>query len=766
MIKLSRPPLTDDELHVAVQALFGVSVPRKQICANHVAPFTAFSHAFFAREPNTALWYGSRGCLAADTMITVNRATLGRRRPIGRFVHKFLGTPLPDGSTVPGRAFDQRIPTLIQRAVGDHARLGMLGTAWDSGVRATIEVQTSSGRRIRATGEHPLLVDNSQFTPISDLSVGDEVAVNLGKSKAGRNRIHYGRDHALFHPRSDRGVYWRHRMVAEARINCLSYERYLDLVNTDPTGLVFLTDEHVHHLNGDPGDNRMDNLVVLSESEHHQLHAELGTVANMLDQIGSECIVSIRPWGEEPTYDLTMADQPNNYIANGFVVHNTGKSYLLALLGLAKSTMHMCSTTILGGSIHQSNNVYHHMDKMMDWPNAPKDLVGSFTKTELAFTNKTTVVPLSASATSVRGPHPTLHLLDEIDEMEWSIYQSSLGQAMRLPNALGVELDEYVVKSSTWQHPDGTFKMVLDEHRERGLPVFTWCYREQLKPHGWMDPDFIARKKLTIPSELWRIEYELGEPSGETSVFDVTRLAEAFVTATENTELSRHSLHDDYWVYEAPVVHGSYAMGVDLAKTKDWTVAIVARLDVTPIRIVAILKIGRIPWPEIIARLKKIRTDFNSAEMGHDGTGLGSVVTDLLEGYSTRYLFIGEQRKKILNEMIANIENRAYRFPKHEGPGGNPLFERFKATKLEDVWSTTLVNSHLPDETAAMAVLNAVAEKTSFGVTGRTIAKKNDEPAFTIEMTQGRKPLSELESVEFEIYYDDPSTRSVFVPSL
>lgn len=33
------------------------------------------------------------------------------------------------------------------------------------------------------------------------------------------------------------------------------------------------TDEHVHHINGDPTDDRLENLEVLSASDHHKLHA-------------------------------------------------------------------------------------------------------------------------------------------------------------------------------------------------------------------------------------------------------------------------------------------------------------------------------------------------------------------------------------------------------------------------------------------------------------------------------------------------------------
>ena len=451
-----------------------------------------------------------------------------------------------------------------------------------------------------------------------------------------------------------------------------------------------------------------------------------------------------------------FAKEPNTALWYGS--RGTGKSYMLALLGLAKTVFHMCSTTILGGSIHQSNNVYNHMASMMRWPNAPADLVESFTKTELLMSNHTTINPLSASATSVRGPHPTLHLLDEIDEMEWGIYQSSLGQALKQENALGVEMDEYVVKSSTWQHVDGTFAKVKEDHEEKGLPIFTWCFREMLRPHGWMDQDYIDRKKVNVPAELWRIEYELGEPSGDRSVFDVGRLLEVFRPMDEVEHLSRHSAHDNLWVYKPPMPKGTYAMGVDLAKSKDWTVAIVARTDVTPHEIVAVKKVGRIPWDTIIGQLLDLKKTYH-AEMGHDGTGLGSVVSDLLDGYSRQYLFIGDKRKKLLNEMIASVESRHYLFPM-----GNTLLNKFKATKVEDVWSTTLVNSHLPDETAAMAVLNAVCDQMTGGVAGESVPKKADQEPAIIKDMKGETAMV-VETLEYDVL-DDFGTRDVFVPLL
>lgn len=57
---LQRWPQTDDELWWWVKATWGISIPRVAVCHDHVAPFTAFADAYFARSP-VCVWKASRG---------------------------------------------------------------------------------------------------------------------------------------------------------------------------------------------------------------------------------------------------------------------------------------------------------------------------------------------------------------------------------------------------------------------------------------------------------------------------------------------------------------------------------------------------------------------------------------------------------------------------------------------------------------------------------------------------------------------------------
>lgn len=59
-LKFMRRPKTDNELWEMVYLLWGFKIPRTKVCADHVAPFTAFADAYFARNP-IDIWKASRG---------------------------------------------------------------------------------------------------------------------------------------------------------------------------------------------------------------------------------------------------------------------------------------------------------------------------------------------------------------------------------------------------------------------------------------------------------------------------------------------------------------------------------------------------------------------------------------------------------------------------------------------------------------------------------------------------------------------------------
>jgi hypothetical protein len=407
----------------------------------------------------------------------------------------------------------------------------------------------------------------------------------------------------------------------------------------------------------------------------------------------------------------------------GFAVwyasRGSGKSEALAILGLTRFLLQDCDVTILGGSAQQSQNVRNHMTKLLAFKRAPRYAIRRDITTLLeAYTGKQ-ITPLTASETSVRGPHPPLQLLDEIDEMEQDIYDASLGQAMEQLNERGELVGEYIVASSTWQRPDGVMTKVIEDARERGKPVFTWCFRELLKteqnPSGWMSPRFIQQKRNTVSANMWHVEYELNEPSGSSRAFDTEKVNEYFVPYGEPVHQT-HKLDEDHWTWERPVATARYAIGVDWAKEVDKTVIAVVRYDVQPHRLVKLVRVNRRSYDYMVGLVNTAMKDYRGIGM-HDATGVGNGVNDFLDdagGRMHRFVMQGRKRSEFLTDYVTAFEHGTYRLPRGiSSTGGldigsaDPLtvfMRQHRATTVADIFAPGKWDAHLPDDVCAMAM--------------------------------------------------------------
>lgn len=284
------------------------------------------------------------GCLAGSTLININRGGKGFRIPIERLVKRLHG----DDALLPGPKWDTSIPTFAACAEDGVIRLGEVATAWESGLKATYTLTTESGRSIRATAEHPFLTPSGWVT-LGDLSIGDSVLVNAGRSTKGRSvKFHDRRVAGMeHHPfavrilgrRKDRndehiaGVAY-HRLVAEAKLNQIPIEIYIAQVRSgDIAGLQFVdpSTHHVHHEDRNHYNDAPANVAVLEKTDHLREHGS-EFARHVLEQVGEDRIASITPFGTEQTYDIAMVDDPHNFIADGFVVHNSGKTIVFASL--------------------------------------------------------------------------------------------------------------------------------------------------------------------------------------------------------------------------------------------------------------------------------------------------------------------------------------------------------------------------------------------------------------------------------------------------
>lgn len=401
----------------------------------------------------------------------------------------------------------------------------------------------------------------------------------------------------------------------------------------------------------------------------------------------------------------------------------SGKSFMLSALGLTKSFLLGVDTNLLGGSLAQSENVHEAMRSALDSKNAPGYMVDTESKTLIKLNNRARIRPLTASQKTVRGPHPAFLLCDEIDEMDEAILNAALGQPMPQVNYLGVENKPYTVLCSTWQNAEGTFAHKKREFEEKGLPIKTWCYRESMNPiDGWLSQETVDAKRREIPAEMWRVEYELGEPSIGNRAFDSDAVEKTFDNPMVPLE-KKESKDFEEFTFKHMEQQGSYIAGADWAKEQDFTVITVIRVDKHPYEVVYWLRLKRRPYPIMIGMFNDAIARYNARAI-HDSTGLGNVVADYLDTRAQGFTMTGEKRSKMLSEYVSAVERGDFKIPKIP-----TAYLAHKYARYGDLYENSK-DYHLPDEVCALALANHHARRNGFAAPPGLVPKDNKSNRF------------------------------------
>lgn len=377
-----------------------------------------------------------------------------------------------------------------------------------------------------------------------------------------------------------------------------------------------------------------------------------------------------------------------------------GKSRTLSILGLTEAAVLGADVNILGGSLNQSNNIHQTMRDAWDSKHAPKYMVQDDSMTLIKLRNGAKIRPLTASQKTVRGPHPPRLLLDEIDEMDQLILDAALGQPMEQKDWKGEWIKAQTTMSSTWQYPDKTFAEMYRRHQEESMPIYTWCYRETSNPvDGWLNPDFIEEKKRQIPAEMWRVEYELGEPSIGNRAFDSPAVERTFSMPVKPESMPLYKVSKDFeqYKFEEYRPDQDYVIAADWAKAQDFTVITVYNVTRFPIIPVYMMRMRRRPYPVMIGAYNDIMKQFHASGI-HDETGLGGVVADYIDQRAMGFMMTGEKRDNMLSEYVNAIESDLIRAPRVES-----FYKAHLYCSVEDLYARGK-EFHLPDEVCSMAL--------------------------------------------------------------
>jgi hypothetical protein len=151
-----------------------------------------------------------------------------------------------------------------------------------------------------------------------------------------------------------------------------------------------------------------------------------------------------------------------------------GKSYMAALATHWDSIVYQAhGTRILGGSLAQSEQIYV---ALRDFQRVTPSVFSTFTRTRASYITGSEVAILAASPTAVRGPHvPTLRL-DEVDEMDSDVRDSSLGMCMARGSSRAS-----VSMTSTWHRVGGPMEELLNRGNAGEFPSWTFCIFDVLE---------------------------------------------------------------------------------------------------------------------------------------------------------------------------------------------------------------------------------------------------------------------------------------------
>lgn len=275
------------------------------------------------------------GCVTGDTEIKVNRAGSSR-------VYKIRDLVSPKDPR-----WDTSIPNMV-RSLNEETQTIQLNESlkvFYTGYKKVFEVTLMDGKKIKATGNHRIKTKNS-WCQVKHLVPGKTLVAVDNQSRHQKKQtlkdfakprynlrqvgINYKGGH-LVKNNSGKTVRRRelHILVYEAYHNNMTLETYIASTKNDPDSLKVVDSSkyHIHHIDHNPKNNSIANLRKMKSKDHLREHGDSTHFGHGL--VSYSKVNSIRDMGYDYVFDMTCNDPHNNYVANGIVIHNCGKTKVL-----------------------------------------------------------------------------------------------------------------------------------------------------------------------------------------------------------------------------------------------------------------------------------------------------------------------------------------------------------------------------------------------------------------------------------------------------
>lgn len=276
------------------------------------------------------------GCLAGDNQISFNRASKGFTTTIENAYDQFNGRYFGNG-----RKWDRSLPTFCRSHIksDDEVRLNKVNEITYSGIKEIYRLTLANGLYLDCTKCHRIKTKKGYIR--AEYCVGEDIACDTKKASKNLPRLKKVRDRTInvtkYHPYgrkySNFNTYrlGKHRAVYEAAINNMTLSEYTEALKDENniSKMLFIDPKQfvVHHIDGDHHNDDPSNLEKLTHKEHF-LHHSYEKRKNFNQGIVTYSKgVSFEFLRIDKTYDMGCEEPNHNFVANGIIVHNSGKTY-------------------------------------------------------------------------------------------------------------------------------------------------------------------------------------------------------------------------------------------------------------------------------------------------------------------------------------------------------------------------------------------------------------------------------------------------------